>query len=118
MVNKAILIGNVGNDPELRNTQTSTSVTNLRLATHDTRKKGDQRVEFTEWHRLVFFGGLSEIVAKYVKKGDPLYVEGRIQTRKITDTDGKDRYTTEIVVREMKMLKPRKDGPSIPLKSV
>lgn len=111
-MNKVILIGNIGNAPEMRNTQSGTNVTNLRLATHETRKKNGQRVEYTEWHRLVFFGALADIISKWVSKGDKLAIEGRLETRKWEDTEGNARYTTEVVVKEIEFLTPKKDGPS------
>jgi single-strand DNA-binding protein len=96
-VNKVLLIGRLGADPELRHTASGTTVANLRLATSERRKEGDQWVEATEWHRLVAFGKTAENVAAYRAKGSELAAEGRIQTNKWTDKDGNDRYTTEIV---------------------
>ena len=108
-VNKVILIGNLGADPEVRYSASGSAVTNARLATTDQwkdRQSGEQQ-ERTEWHRLVFFSRLAEIAGEYLKKGSKVYVEGRLQTRKWQGQDGQDRYTTEIVVNDMQML----DGP-------
>ena len=104
-INKVILVGNCGQDPETRDIQ-SGAVTNLSIATSESWKDkntGDQQ-ERTEWHRVVFFGKLAEIVAQYVKKGSKLYIEGSLRTRKWQGQDGQDRYTTEIVAKEMQML--------------
>lgn len=108
-VNKVILIGNLGKDPEQRFMPNGGSVTNATLATSESWKDkntGEQK-ELTEWHRLVFFNRLSEIVAEYCRKGSKIYVEGKIQTRKWQDKDGNDRYTTEIVGNQMQMLDSR-----------
>lgn len=109
-----ILIGNVGNDPEFRTMPNGNGVTNLTLATSETWKDkntGDQQ-EKTEWHRVIFFNRLAEIVNQYVKKGSKLYVEGRLQTRS-WEQDGVKRYTTEIVASEMQMLDSRSgDAPA------
>jgi len=108
-VNKAILVGNLGADPETRYTAGGSAVTNLRLATTDSwrdKQSGEQQ-ERTEWHRVVFFGRLAEIAAEYLRKGSQIYVEGRIQTRKWQGQDGQDRWTTEIVGNEMQMLGSR-----------
>ena len=110
MVNKVILIGNLGADPEVRYTQNGTAVANFRVATTETWKKEGEREEQTEWHRVVTFGRLAEICGEYLSKGSKVYIEGRIQTRKWEDRDGNPRYTTEIVAREMKMLSPRGAG--------
>ena len=110
MVNKVILIGNLGADPEVRYTQNGTAVANFRLATTETWKKEGEKEELTEWHRIVTFGRLAEICGEYLSKGSKVYIEGRIQTRKWEDRDGNPRYTTEIVAREMKMLSPRGAG--------
>ena len=110
MVNKVILIGNLGADPEIRYTQNGAAVANLRLATTETWKKDGVKEELTEWHRVVSFGRLAEICGEYLSKGSKIYIEGRIQTRKWQDRDGNDKYTTEIVAREMKMLSPRGAG--------
>ncbi len=107
MVNKVILIGNLGADPEVRYSQSGTAVANFRVATTETWKKEGEKEELTEWHRVVTFGRLAEICGEYLSKGSKVYIEGRIQTRKWEDRDGNPRYTTEIVAREMKMLSPR-----------
>lgn len=108
-VNKMTLIGNVGQDPEVRATQTGTQIANLSLATDESYKDRNtgQVVPQTEWHRVVLIGRIAEIVDQYVRKGHKLYIEGKLKTRKWQDRDGKDRYTTEIVVDmkgTMKML--------------
>lgn len=108
-INKVILIGNLGNDPETRYTQGGAAVANISLATSESwkdRETGEQQ-ERTEWHRIVFFGRLAEIVSEYLRKGSQIYVEGRLQTRKWQDKEGNDRYTTEIVANEMQMLGSR-----------
>jgi len=110
MVNKVILIGNLGADPEIRYTQSGAAVANLRIATTETWKKDGEKEEQTEWHRVVSFGRLAEICGEYLSKGSKVYIEGRIQTRKWEDRDGNPRYTTEVVAREMKMLSPRGAG--------
>ena len=120
-INKVILVGNLGNDPDVRYTAGGAAVSNISIATSESwkdRESGEQQ-ERTEWHRVVFFGRLAEIVAEYLKKGSQVYVEGRLQTRKWQDKEGKDRYTTEIVANEMQMLGSRggsanfeKSGPS------
>ena len=111
-VNKAILIGNLGQDPEVRYTPSGSAVCNVSLATTESwkdRESGERR-EKTEWHRLVFFGRLAEITAEYMRKGSQTYVEGRLQTRKWQDQSGVDRYTTEVVVSEMHILGSRSDN--------
>jgi single-strand DNA-binding protein len=105
-INKVILVGNLGADPETRYMPSGSAVTNIRLATTDSwkdRQSGEQQ-ERTEWHRVAFFGRLAEIAAEYLRKGSQVYVEGRIQTRKWQAQDGSDRYSTEIVANEMQML--------------
>ena len=105
-VNKVILIGNLGNDPDVRYTSGGSPVANVSLATSETwrdKETGDQQ-ERTEWHRVVFFGRLAEIVSEYLRKGSKVYVEGRLQTRKWQDRDGNDRYTTEVVGNDVQML--------------
>lgn len=116
-LNKVILIGNLGKDPETRYAPSGDAITNLTLATTETWKdKGTgERREATEWHRVVFFGKVAEIAAQYLRKGSQVYVEGRLQTRKWQDKDGQDRYTTEIRGDEMKMLGRREgagEGPA------
>ena len=104
-VNKAILVGRLGKDPETRYMTNGEAVTNVSLATSENYKdKSGEKQERTEWHNLVFYRRLAEIAGEYLKKGAQIYVEGRIQTRKWQDKEGKDRYTTEIIVNEMKML--------------
>ncbi|WP_018234319.1 single-stranded DNA-binding protein [Thioalkalivibrio thiocyanodenitrificans] len=109
MVNKVILVGNLGNDPEVRHTPNGGAVTNVSLATTEKwrDKNSGERQEKTEWHRVVFFGRLAEIAGEYLKKGSMVYVEGRLQTRKWQDQSGQDRYSTEIVANEMQMLGAR-----------
>ena len=104
MINKAILIGNLGADPEVRYTQSGAAVANFNLATTETWTKDGKKEEKTEWHRIVAFARLGEICGEYLSKGSRVYIEGRIQTRQWEDKDGNKRYTTEIVAREMKML--------------
>ena len=110
-VNKAILIGRLGADPEIRYTPKGTAVTNFRIATTSrfTNPEG-QPEERTEWHRIVTFGKLAEICGKYLAKGRQVYIEGRIQTREWEDRDGNRRWTTEIVAREMQMLGGPRDA--------
>ncbi len=104
-INKVILIGNVGKDPEVRHLDSGVAVTTFPLATSETYKnKSGEKVTNTEWHNIVLWRGLAEIAEKYVKKGNPLYVEGKIRTRSWDDKDGNKRYTTEIVVDNMQML--------------
>lgn len=112
-VNKVILVGNVGGDPEVRYMPSGGAVVNLTLATSDTwkDKNSGENVEKTEWHRVVFFNKLAEIVGEYVRKGSKLYIEGRLQTRS-WEQDGVKRYTTEIVASEMQMLDSRGSGQS------
>ena len=115
-VNKVILVGNLGADPETRYTAGGSAVTNVSLATTDSwkdKQSGEQQ-ERTEWHRIVFWGRLAEIAAEYLRKGSQIYVEGRIQTRKWQGKDGQDRWTTEIVGNEMQMLGSRGGGQSPP----
>ncbi len=111
MLNKAILIGNLGADPEIRYTQSGTQVATFNVATSERWKGQDgQMQESTEWHRIVAFGRLAEICGEYLNKGSRVYIEGKIQTRKWQDQNGNDKYTTEIITREMKMLTPRGTG--------
>ena len=108
-INKAILIGNLGADPETRHTAGGNAVTNIRIATSESwrdRQSGEQQ-ERTEWHRIVMFGKLGEIAGEYLRKGSKVYIEGRIQTRKWQGQDGQDRWTTEVVANEMQMLDSR-----------
>ncbi|MBB1487276.1 single-stranded DNA-binding protein [Oceanospirillum sp. D5] len=99
-INKVILVGNVGQDPEVRYLPNGGAVANVSIATSESwmDKSSGQRQEKTEWHRVVFFGKLADVVSQYVKKGSKLYVEGKLQTRKWQDQSGQDRYTTEIVI--------------------
>lgn len=109
-VNKAILIGRLGKDPEVRYMTNGEAVTNVSIATSEHYKdKNGEKQERTEWHNLVFYRRLAEVAGEYLKKGSNVYVEGRIQTRKWKDKEGVDRYTTEIVVSELQMLGGRQD---------
>ena len=111
-VNKVILVGNLGADPETRYTQGGDAVCSIRLATTEIWKdkaSGEKR-EVTEWHKVVFYRKLAEIAGQYLKKGSSVYIEGRIKTRKWQDKDGNDRYTTEIEATEMQMLGSRQSG--------
>lgn len=113
MVNRVILIGNLGADPEARYTKGGTPVTSFRLATTERWKGQDGQIqEQTEWHTCNAWGRLAEICGQYLRKGSRVYVEGSIHTRKWQDQEGKDRYSTEIKVREMKMLSAREGGQS------
>lgn len=104
-VNKVILVGNLGKDPETRYMSNGEAVTNITLATTDTWKdKNGEKQEKTEWHRVTFYRKLAEIAGEYLKKGRQVYVEGRLETRKWTDKTGTERYTTEIIANDMKML--------------
>jgi single-strand DNA-binding protein len=110
-VNKVILIGNLGRDPETRYSPDGAAITNVSIAT--TRKYKDssgQQVEETEWHRVVFFARLAEIAGEYLRKGRPVYVEGRLRTRKWTDKEGVEKYSTEIVAENMQLLGSRDGG--------
>jgi single-strand DNA-binding protein len=111
-VNKVILIGNLGQDPESRTTPGGTTVTNIRVATTDswTDRQSGEKKENTEWHTVVMWNRLGEIAAEYLRKGSQVYIEGRLQTRKWQDKSGNDRYTTEIVASEMQMLGGRGGG--------
>lgn len=104
-VNKVILLGNLGKDPEIKYMTNGEAVANIALATTEVWKdKNGEKKEKTEWHRIVFYRKLAEIVGEYCKKGKSIYVEGRLETRKWTDKNGVDRYTTEIIATDMKML--------------
>jgi single-strand DNA-binding protein len=114
-VNKVILVGNLGRDPEIRYLPSGDPVANVTIATSSKYKnKTGEMVEETEWHRVTFFGKLAEIVGQYLKKGRSVYVEGRIKTRKYTDKDGVEKYATDIIANEMQMLGSREGmgGPS------
>ena len=108
-VNKVILVGNLGRDPEVRAMQTGSRVCNLSIATGESwkDKATGERKEKTEWHRVVFYGRLAEIAGDYLKKGSQVYVEGKLQTRKWEDKEGKERWTTEIIANQMQMLGER-----------
>lgn len=104
-VNKVILVGNLGRDPEIRYLPSGDAVANITIATSSKYKgKDGNMVEETEWHRVTFFGKLAEIAGQYLKKGRPVYVEGRIKTRKYTDKDGVEKFATDIIANEMQML--------------
>ena len=111
-INKVILIGNLGDDPEVRYTSGGSAVANIRMATSESwkDKESGEKQERTEWHKVVFFGRLAEIVAEYLKKGSQVYVEGSLRTNKWQDKSGNDRYTTEIIASEMQMLGGRGGG--------
>ena len=111
-VNKAIIVGNLGRDPEMRYTQDGRAIANFSVATTDswTDKNSGERQERTEWHRVVAFGRLAEIIGQYLSKGRQVYIEGRIQTREWEDKDGNRRWTTEIVANDMQMLGSRGPG--------
>jgi single-strand DNA-binding protein len=111
-VNKVILVGNLGKDPETRYATSGAAICNITLATSRQWKdktSGEKREE-TEWHRVVFYDRLAEIAGEYLKKGRPVYVEGRLKTRKWQDKEGQDRYTTEIIAEEMQLLGSREGG--------
>ena len=113
-VNKVILVGNLGKDPETRYMPSGSAVTNLRIATTEAwkdKQSGEQQ-ERTEWHSVAMFGRLAEIAAEYLRKGSQIYIEGKLRTRKWQDKEGKDRYTTEIVADEMQMLGSKGGGAS------
>lgn len=111
-VNKVILVGRLGKDPETRYMQNGDAVTNVTLATEETWKKDGEKQSKTEWHRLTFYRKLAEIVEQYLNKGSLIYVEGRIETRKWQDQLGNDKYSTEIIVNEMRMLGGGQSSPS------
>ena len=111
-VNKVILVGNCGRDPEIRYLPSGQAVANVSIATSSRRKdrNSGEMVEDTQWHRVTFYDRLAEIAGEYLKKGRPVYVEGRLKTRKWTDKDGVEKYTTEIVATEMQLLGGREGG--------
>ena len=113
-INKVILVGNLGQDPEVKYMPTGGAVTNISIATTDswTDKNTGQKQDRTEWHRVVFFNRLAEVVGEYLRKGSQVYIEGNLRTRKWQDQNGQDKYTTEIVAREMQMLGSRSGGSS------
>jgi len=112
-LNKVHIIGNLGKDPEVRYTAGGDAVANITVATSEkwTDKSGEKK-EQTEWHRIVAFGRLAEVIGEYTKKGKPIYVEGRLQTRKWTDKEGVEKYTTEIVAQNIQLLGSREDRQS------
>lgn len=111
-INKVILVGSLGQDPETRYNQSGSAITNISIATNEswTDKQSGQKQERTEWHRVVFFNRLAEIAGEYLRKGSQVYVEGSLRTRKWQDQQGQDRYTTEVVASEMQMLGGKQDG--------
>ena len=111
-VNKVIIVGNLGRDPETKYLPSGEAVTNVSIATTDrwTDKASGEQKEATEWHRVTFWGRLAEVAGEYLKKGSQVYVEGKLQTRKWQDKDGQDRYTTEIRANQMQMLGSRSNG--------
>lgn len=111
-INKVILVGNIGADPETRYMPSGGAVTNVNIATSESwkDKQTGQQQDRTEWHRVVFFARLAEIAGQYLKKGSKVYIEGSLRTRKWTDQQGVDRYTTEIVAKEMQLLDIRQGG--------
>ncbi len=111
-VNKVILVGNLGRDPEVRYAPSGAAICNVTIATSRQwkDKNSGERQEETEWHRVVFYDRLAEIAGEYLKKGRPVYVEGRLKTRKWTDKDGAEKYTTEIIAQEMQLLGGREGG--------
>ena len=110
-VNKVILLGNLGRDPETRYTTDGGAVTNLNIATSEQWKdKSGEKQERTEWHRVVLFGRTAEIAGEYLKKGRSVYIEGRLQTRKYTDKDGVEKYSTEIVADRMQLIGGAREG--------
>lgn len=113
-VNKVIVLGNLGKDPELRHLPNGDAVCNFSLATTESWKDKDgNKQDKTEWHNVVIFRKLAEIAGEYLKKGRPVYIEGRLQTRKWQDKEGKDRYTTEIVADQMQMLGSREEAKEV-----
>lgn len=111
-VNKVIIIGNLGNDPDVRYMPQGNAVANITVATSEswTDKNTNEKKEETEWHKVVFYGRLAEIVGEYLRKGSKVYLEGKLKTRKWQDQQGVDRYTTEIIANEMQMLDGKQDG--------
>lgn len=111
-INKVILVGHLGRDPEIRYSANGQAIANVSVATSESWKDKNtgEKQERTEWHRVVFFGRLAEIAGEYLKKGSQVYVEGRLQTRKWQDKEGNDRYTTEVVANDMQMLGSRAGG--------
>ena len=122
-MNRVILIGRLGADPDSRTSQGGTHITNFKLATSERKKEGDKWVEATEWHRVTCFGKTAEVVGEYLSKGREVGLEGRVQTRKWQDKDGNDRYTTEVIADRIHFIgsktdrAPDKDAPEPPAKS-
>ena len=118
-INKVILIGNCGQDPDVKHTASGSAVTNISVATSESwkDKQSGQQQERTEWHRVVFFARLAEIAGEHLRKGSKVYIEGSIRTNKWQDNDGNDRYSTEIVANEMQMLDSRSDAGLTPRQS-
>jgi len=112
MLNKCMLIGNLGADPEVRYTQSGAAIANFNMATTETWTKDGNKEEKTEWHRIVAFARLGEICGEILHKGDRVYIEGRIQTRQWEDKDGNKRYTTELVAKGMKKMSPSQNSES------
>lgn len=112
-VNKVIILGNLGQDPETKYTKSGKAVTNISIATSEswTDKNTNQKIEKTEWHRVIFFDKLAEIAGEYLRKGSKCYIEGKLQTRKWQDNSGIERYTTEIIANELQLLDYREDKP-------
>lgn len=110
MINKVTLIGNLGRDPETRNTNGGSAVATLSIATTERVKKGEEWVDHTEWHRVVCFGRTAENAARFLKKGRQVYVEGKLRTNKWKDKDGNDRYTTEILADNLRFLGGGREG--------
>lgn len=116
-VNKVIIVGNLGQDPEVRYTASGAAVCNLSVATtYSAKDQSGERKEETEWHRVTLFNRLAEVAGEYLKKGRSVYIEGRLRTRKWQDQNGQDRYTTEIIADQMQMLGGRDDGGQQPQK--
>lgn len=113
-VNKVIIVGNLGRDPETRYSSSGDAIANIAVATTESwkDKQTGEKKELTEWHRISFFGKLAEIAGQYLKKGSQVYLEGRLRTRKYTDKDGVERYTTEIIADSMQMLGAKQQGDS------
>ncbi len=118
-MNKVILMGHLGNDPEIHNTQQGNMIVNFSIATDESYKDKNTGhiIPKTEWHRVVIFNRLAEVAQKYLHKGSRIYIEGRLQTKKWQGQDGQDRYTTEIVAIEMEMLDSKNSGSESPIKA-
>lgn len=111
-INKVIILGNLGNDPETKYLPSGGAITNISVATSESwlDKQTNQKQDKTEWHRIIFFNRLAEIAGEYLRKGSKVYIEGKLQTRKWQDQSGQDRYTTEIVANEMQMLDSKSES--------